>query len=144
MAAGRARGQALRGLLDTSTLILLPRIDDPAGLPDEPLISTITLAELTVGPLVASSDHERVARQAHLQQAEADFDPLPFDARSARAFGAVAVSLRRSRRKRRARAFDALIAAVALANDLPIYSANPDDFAGIDGLEVLAVDVPPL
>lgn len=132
-----------RGLLDTSTLILLPRIDDPDKLPDEPLISTLTLAELTVGPLVATSDADRVARQAHLQQAEADFNPLPFDARAARAFGAVAMSLRRSDRKPRARAFDALIAAVALAHDLPIYTANPDDFAGIDGLEVVAVDVPP-
>lgn len=129
-----------RGLLDTSALILLPRIDDPADLPDEPLISTITLAELTVGPLVATSDAERVARQAHLQQAESDFDPLPFDAQAARAFGAVAVSLRRSGRKTRARAFDALIAAIALANDLPVYTANPDDFAGVDGLEVVAVD----
>lgn len=118
MAAGREREQAHRGLLDAGTLILLPRTDDPAGLPDEPLISTITLAE-------------------------ADFDPLPFDARSARAFGGVAVSLRRSGRKRRSRAFDALIAAVALASDLPIYTANRDDFTGIDGLEVVAVDVPP-
>lgn len=143
MGAGPAPRPATRGLLDTSTLILLPRIDDPADLPDEPLISTITLAELTVGPLVAASDPERVARQAHLQQAEADFDPLPFDARAARAFGAVAVSLRRSGCKPRARAFDALIAAIALANDLPIYTANPDDFGGIDGLEVVVVDVPP-
>lgn len=132
-----------RGLLDTRTLILLPRIDDPDDLPDEPLISTITLAALTMGPLVATSDTERVARQAHLQQAEADFDPLPFDAPAARAFGAVAVSLRRSGRTPRARGFDALIAAVALANDLPVYTANPDDFAGIDGLEVVPVDVPP-
>jgi len=64
------------GLLDTSTLILLARIDDAVVLPDEPSISTITLAELSVGPLVARTDEERAARQAHLQQAEADFDPL--------------------------------------------------------------------
>ena len=64
------------GLLDTSTLILLPRIRDSSVLPVRPLISVITLAELTVGPLVAQNEVERVARQAHLQQAEADFDRM--------------------------------------------------------------------
>lgn len=134
--------EASRGLLDTSALILLPQLDVTAPLPEEPLISTITLAELTVGPLVARTEAERVARQAHLQQAEADFDPLPFDAPAARAFGAVAVSLRRTGRKTRARAYDAMIAAIALAHDLPVHTANPDDFAGIDGLDVIAVEVP--
>jgi predicted nucleic acid-binding protein len=88
-----------RGILDTSTLILLGRIDDDTALPSEPVITTITLAELSVGPLVATSDEERAARQAHLQQAEADFDPLPFDAAAARSFGQVASSLRRAGRK---------------------------------------------
>jgi tRNA(fMet)-specific endonuclease VapC len=64
------------GILDTSTVMLLSRISDPAALPAEPLISAVTLAELTVGPLVAATDAERAARQAHVQQAEADFDPL--------------------------------------------------------------------
>ncbi len=72
--------QARRGVLDTSTVILLQRLPDPGLLPDEPLITAVTLAELSVGPLVARTDDERAARQAHLQQAEADFDPLPFDA----------------------------------------------------------------
>jgi predicted nucleic acid-binding protein len=60
-----------------------------------PLISTITLAELSVGPLVATSERDRADRQAVLQQAEADFNPLPFDAAAARAFGRVAAALRR-------------------------------------------------
>jgi tRNA(fMet)-specific endonuclease VapC len=128
-----------RGLLDTSTVILLPRLDDATVLPREPLITAITLAELSVGPLVASTDEERAARQAHLQQAEADFAPLPFDASSARAFGRVAASLRRTGRKTSARAYDAMIAATALANDLPLYTCNPGDFSGIDGLEVITV-----
>jgi tRNA(fMet)-specific endonuclease VapC len=132
-----------RGLLDTSTVILLPHITDASTLPAEPVITTVTLAELSVGPLVATDERERAARQAHLQQAEADFNPLPFDAAAARAFGRVAVSLRRAGRKPAARAYDAMIAATALANDLPIYTANPDDFGQIDGLEVVAVVVPP-
>lgn len=132
-----------RGILDTSTVIMLGRLDDPAVLPDEPLITAITLAELTVGPLVAATDQERAARQAHLQQAESDFDALPFDASAARAFGRVAASLRQSGRKTAARSYDAMIAATALAHALPVYTCNPHDFAGIDGLEVIAVPVPP-
>ena len=131
-----------RGVLDTSTLILLQRITDADTLPAEPLITAITLAELAVGPLVAGSASEQAARQAHLQQAEADFVPLPFDSAAARAFGRVSASLRHAGRKTAARAYDAMIAATALANDLPVYTCNPDDFSGIDGLEVIAVPVP--
>ena len=131
-----------RGVLDTSTVIMLSRITDPTSLPAEPLITAITLAELSVGPLVATTDLERAARQAHVQQAEADFDPLPFDAAAARAFGRVAASLRRAGRKPAARAYDAMIAATALANNLPVYTCNPDDFLGIDSLAVVAVPVP--
>jgi tRNA(fMet)-specific endonuclease VapC len=130
------------GLLDTSTLILLPRLRDPSLLPERPAVSAITLAELSVGPLVATSETERAARLAHLQQAEADFDPLPFDAGAARAFGQVAASLRRSGRKATARAYDAMIAAIAIANELPLYTCNPDDFKGIDGLTVIPVPHP--
>jgi tRNA(fMet)-specific endonuclease VapC len=131
-----------RGILDTSTVILLPRLTDPSALPDEPLVTAVTLAELSVGPLVARDDVERVARQAHLQQAEADFVPLPFDAAAARAFGGVAASLRRAGRKTAARAYDAMIAATAIANDLPVYTCNPVDFADIDALTVIAVPPP--
>lgn len=128
-------------MLDTNAVILLPRIDDPNALPAEPLITAVTLAELSVGPLVASTDEERAARQAHLQQAEADFDPLPFDAAAARAFGRVAASLRRSGRKHTARSYDAMIAAIAIANELPLYTSNPVDFRGIAELEVVQVVV---
>jgi len=123
-------------------VILLRRLPDAAVLPAEPLITTVTLAELAVGPLVAADEAERARRQAHLQQAEAAFEPLPFDAAAARAFGGVAAGLRRSGRKAAARTYDAMIAATALANRLPLYTCNPDDFTGIDGLEVVAVPVP--
>jgi len=131
-----------RGILDTSTVILLPRLNDPALLPPEPLITAVTLAELSVGPLVATTDEERAARQAHLQQAEADFEALPFDARAARAFGRVAAGLRRSGRKPAARSLDAMIAAIAIANELPLYTCNPDDFLGIEELQVTPVPLP--
>ena len=129
------------GVLDTSTLILIDRLH-PEELPAEPVITAVTLAELSVGPLVALTEGERVARQLRLQQAEASFEPLPFDAQAARSFGAVAASLRRSGRKTSARAFDAMIAATALANGLPIYTCNPRDFEGIDGLRVEGIPHP--
>ena len=136
--------RSARGILDTSTVILLARLTDATVLPGEPLITAVTLAELSVGPLVTDDDSVRAARQAHLQQAETDFDPLPFDAEAARAFGRVAASLRRSGRKVSARAYDAMIAATAIANALPVYTCNPSDFAGIDDLRVHPVPVPPL
>jgi predicted nucleic acid-binding protein len=131
-----------RGLLDTNAVILLPRMTDATLLPAEPFISAVTLAELSVGPLIASTNEERAARQAHLQQAESDFEALPFDARAARAFGGVAASLRRTGRKTSARAYDAMIAATAIANELPVYTCNPADFEGIEGLEVVAITMP--
>ena len=133
---------ATNGLLDTSTVILLPRLRDPSVLPSHPAISTITLAELSVGPLVTDDPSERAARQAHLQQAEADFDPIPFDQAAARAFGRVASSLRSSGRKRAARAYDALIASVAVANELHLHTVNPHDFEGIVELDVVVVPHP--
>ena len=123
-------------------MILLPTITNTSALPSEPVITAVTLAELSVGPLVASNDQDRAARQAHLQQAEADFNPLPFDAEAARAFGQVAASLRRSGRTVAARSFDAMIAATALSNDLAVHTCNPTDFEGIDGLIVIAVPHP--
>jgi hypothetical protein len=129
------------GILDTSTVVLLGRVH-PDDLPEEPLITAVTLAELSVGPLVTANRKERAARQAVLQQAEADFRPLPFDADAARAFGRVAASLRASGRKVQARSYDAMIAATAIANDLPLYTVNPVDFAGIEGLDLRPVTHP--
>lgn len=129
-------------MLDTSTVILLGQISDPTELPGESMISAITLAELSVGPHGAHDDAERSARQQHLQQAEADFDVLPFDGDCARTFGAVAAALRASGRKPTARAYDALIAASAIAYALPLYTCNPVDFAGIPRLELRPVSHP--
>ncbi len=129
------------GVLDTSTLILLGRLD-PEGLPAEPVVAAVTLAELSVGPLATPDEAERAARQVRLQQVEASFEPLPFDAAAARAFGGVVASLRRAGRKPAARAFDAMIAATAIAAGLPVYTCIPRDFQGIDGLGVVVVPHP--
>ncbi len=129
-----------RGLLDTSVVVSLGGLTDLRGLPARCFVSAITLAELSVGPLVARTAAERVARQSVLQQVEADFDPIPFDDRAARAFGRVAAQLRAAGRKSSARAYDALIAATAVANDLPVFTRNPDDFAGIESVTVVTLD----
>ena len=131
-----------RGILDTNTVILLPRFADAADLPDTPSITSVTLAELSVGPLVAKTDLERAARQAHLQQAEADFEPLPFDAAAARAFGKVAADLRGAGRKTSARAYDALIAAIAISRGLALHTVNPGHFRGISNLELVEIPHP--
>lgn len=134
--------QVEEGLLDTSTLILIGRLD-AKDLPRMPLISTVTLAELAVGPLVAKNESERLLRQSQLLLAEADFDPIPFDDQAARAFGVVSANLRRLGRKPTARSFDAMIAATAISRSLPLFTPNRRDFEGIDSLEIVAVPQPP-
>lgn len=125
------------GLLDTSAVIGLADLDDSTRLPARSHISAITLAELSVGPLATNDLGERATRQALLQRAEATFNAIPFDADAARAFGKVAASLRSRGKKRQSRAYDALIAAVAIAHALPVYTLNVADFEGIEGLEVV-------
>jgi len=129
------------GILVTNILILLDPID-PAHLPAEPTITAVSLGELSVGPLATTDPRESAARQIRLQEVESSFDPIPFDAASARAFGGVAASLRRSGRQPTARAFDALIAATAISRETELYTCHPGDFAGIDDLRLVAVPAP--
>lgn len=129
----RSGSPTRRGPLDTSAVIASPLLRGEHGLPEEPLIASITLAELSVGPLVAASERERADRQPVLQQAEADVELVPFDAAAARAFGRLAASLRRAGRTPQTRAYDALIAAVAIARDLPVKTCNPATFGASTG-----------
>ncbi len=131
-----------RGLLDTSVVIALDRLD-PTCLPDESAVSAITMAELGAGPHATDDPDERARRLELLQRAESTFDQLPFDDAAARAYGRVYSAVTAAgRRARGRRAVDLLIAAIALASRLPLYTCNPDDFAGIDELTVVAVLAP--
>lgn len=129
------------GLLDTSVLI------DPAGsacLPSEASISSASLAELAAGPHATKDAAERARRQEHLQVIEATFDPLPFDAACARAYGRVFAAISQTGRKARGRrAVDLLIAAAAVANELALYTRNPDDLVGLEGVLDLVDAQPP-
>ncbi len=51
-------------------------------------------------------------------------------------------SLRRAGRKTSARSYDAMIAATAIANDLAVYTCNPDHFEGIEALVIIEVPHP--
>ena len=129
------------GLLDTNTVIYLESLE-PEDLPTEPVISAVTLAELTAGPLATDDLVERAKRQRHLQRAELDFDALPFTSECARQFGLVRAALAQSGRKSAARSYDALIAASALAYNLPLYTSNTRDFADVPGLDLRPVTPP--
>src|SRR3712207_4475264 len=98
------------------------------------------MAELAAGPHAAKNAQARARRQDRLQRAEAAFDPLPFDVDAARAYGRIFGSVVAAGRKARgARAVDLLIAATALAAELPLYTRNGDDFDGLDDLIELVV-----
>lgn len=127
-------------MLDTSAVIDIERLA-VEELPVEIAISAITVAELSAGPHATDDPRERAKRMEMLQMAEATFDQLAFDALAARAYGRIyAALLALGRKARGRRALDTLIAATALANELPLYTCNPDDFEGLEELiEVVAL-----
>ncbi|MDR3202024.1 MAG: type II toxin-antitoxin system VapC family toxin [Bifidobacteriaceae bacterium] len=133
-----------RGLLDTNVLIRYRGLD-PKALPDVMAISAVTLAELSAGVHLVAGDHadaraQRAARTDILQRTENAFEPIPFDVEAARAFGRISAALGAIGRTPRRRVADLMIASVAAAHGLPLYTTNPDDYAGLDGIiEVVAV-----
>jgi hypothetical protein len=128
-----------RGLLDTS-VVVDHDVVDPARLPEESAIAAVTLADLAAGPHATDDEQERARRQDRLQWASATWDPLPFDAAAARAYGRVFAATRAIGRSSRARLGDLLIASTAAASGLPLYTRNPNDFEGLSEIvRVIAV-----
>lgn len=129
-----------RGLLGTSVVIELERLD-AIGLPEQLAVSAMTLAELAAGPDATDDPAERARRQDRLARAEAAFEPLPFDAMAARAYGRIYAAVRAAGPNARGqRAIDLLIAAVALSTELPLFTRNEDDFAALEPLlDIFAV-----
>jgi predicted nucleic acid-binding protein len=121
------------GLLDTNVLIHWPRLAADQ-LPRATAISTITIAELGAGVLTAADPRSRASRLDILQRAESDFDPLPFDIAAARAYARVTAAVRHAGRAPRSRVADQMIAAIAIANDLPLFTTNTSDFVGLEQL----------
>jgi len=122
--------EASRGVLDTSVVIDHDQVDADQ-LPDESAITAVTLAELAAGPHATENKDERARRQDRLQWAAATWDPLSFDAESARMYGRMFSAARAAGQSSRARLVDLLIAATAAANGLPLYTRNPSDFSAL-------------
>lgn len=113
---------------------------DPTLLPDESAISSITLAELAAGPHATDKSEERARRQDRLQWATATWDPIPFDEEGARVYGRLFAAARAGGQSSRSRLADILIAATAVANNLPLYTRNPDDLKALkDIVNVIAI-----
>jgi predicted nucleic acid-binding protein len=130
-------------VVDTSIIAAL-KLYDPAELPDTMLITAITLGELSFGPHATDDPAERAGRVAVLQHVEATFDPLPYDQGAARLYGQICAAVRAAGREPRRRASDLMVAATAASVELPLYTANPDDFKGAEGLvEVVAIHARP-
>lgn len=128
-----------RGLLDTSAVVDLDLLGDEY-LPRELAISTITLAELAAGPHIATDPRETARRQEQLQRVEATFESIPFDSAAARSYGLVIAATVAAGRTSRRRPVDLMIAATAVAAGLPLFTRNPDDLAGLEGVvDVIAV-----
>ena len=122
-----------RGLLDTSVVIDLDRIDIDR-LPEESAIAAVTVAELAAGPHATGDDEERARRQDRLQWVATTWDPLPFDTDAARMYGRVFAAVRAAGRTAPSRLADLLIASTAASNGLPLYTRNPDDLSGLEEL----------
>jgi predicted nucleic acid-binding protein len=132
-----------RGLGDTNILIHLERLA-VGQLPAELLTSTVSLAELSAGVHSAEDATERAIRVIRVQRVEATFSPLPFDVEAARQYGMIAAAVISMGRKPRGRVADLMIAAIAAANRLPLFTTNPADFHGLESaVTVVPVPVPP-
>jgi predicted nucleic acid-binding protein len=130
-------------VVDTNIIAAL-KLYDPSDLPETILITAVTLGELSFGPHATDDPVRRARRVAVLQHVEATFDPLPYDQGAARLYGQICAAVRARGREPRKRASDLMIAATAASVQLPLYTANPDDFKGSEGLvEVVAVHARP-
>lgn len=82
----------------------------------------------------------RAARLEILTAAVAEFDPLPFDAAAASRYGTLVALTVAAKRDPRPRRPGLMIAAIASAHDLPLYTRNTADFRGLESaVEVIGV-----
>jgi predicted nucleic acid-binding protein len=127
----------MRALLDTSFFVARES-GRPLGQMEgvtETEVSVVTLAELTVGVLMAN-DADRPARVATLSAVESTWDALPIDAEVARQFGRIVAALRLA--GRRVPVHDALVAATALVEQIPVVTQDRD-YDAIPGVGVIRV-----
>lgn len=121
------------GVLDTCTFIDLDLLD-PADLPAVPELTAISMAELQQGVAMARTSDVRAARLEKLGAAIVEFEPLPFDGPAAARYGTLVALTLMARRDPRPRRLDLMIAAIASSRNLPLYTRNVDDFAGMGSM----------
>lgn len=127
------------GVLDTCTFIDLAVLD-PATLPAIPQITAITMAELHQGVAMAKDAATRAVRTEVLGAAIVEFDPLPFDAEAATRYGTLVALTLEAKRDPKPRRIDLMIAAIASARGLPLYTRTEADFKGLeDMVELITV-----
>ncbi|MCC9308584.1 type II toxin-antitoxin system VapC family toxin [Kitasatospora sp. RB6PN24] len=107
---------------------------DPASLPVVPELTAISVAELQQGVAMAGDAASRAGRREELGAALADFDPLPFDGEAATRYGTMVALTVAAGRDPRPRRMDLMIAAIASARGLPLYTRNAADFRGLDSV----------
>jgi predicted nucleic acid-binding protein len=131
----------VRAILDTSVLIAVAQDElQGDGLEGELAISTVSLAEIHFGVLVARDDLVRARRLRLLTTVERTFDSLPVDDAVAASYGELAATVAALGRQPRSRSMDLLIAATAHAHGARLYTSNPGDLLGADQLvEVVGV-----
>lgn len=119
-----------RAILDTNLLIAdqIPRVGEDLA------ISAVSLAELHYGALIVDGPRERGLRLGRLTAIEQHFTALPVDDPVARCYGRIAAAVRAGGRNPRARGFDLMIAATALAHDAVLYTRNVHNFTGLEDL----------
>ncbi|MFI9553841.1 type II toxin-antitoxin system VapC family toxin [Nonomuraea endophytica] len=120
-------------MIDTCVVIDLVKIPIE-DLPSISEITTITLAELHQGVVMAKTETARAVRMETLAAAAVDFDALPFDAEAAARYGTLVALTVAAKRDPRPRRLDLMIAAVASVHGLPLYTRNADDFVGLESL----------
>ena len=84
----------------------------------------ITVGELGFGIVKATDVTERVKRTVHLQRVRTLFEVLPVDGAVAEAYTAVATAVHVDGRSPRPRVCDLLIAAMAMAHSMPLYTRD--------------------
>lgn len=122
--------------MDTSAIIGRERRGESLDEFGEWCVSAITIGELSLGIAMASDPDERAIRRQTLVKLEDAFDIRDVDAAVALRFGDLVATTRRA--GRRVTTADALIAATALVDDIPLVTQDID-FLGFQGLEVILV-----
>jgi len=127
-------------LIDTSVLIDAERGGGALGrvpVSEERMISVITVSELWHGVHRANGDVLRIRREAIVEDALTEVEPIPITAEVARIHARIWAQLEAAGSG--IGAHDLWIAATALTHGLQVATTNRREFERVPGLDVLAL-----